>query len=84
MEITHLVHAEQRLILRHQGISRLGKNLNQRTFIQGVQAYHHRKTTHELGYHPELDKIPCFYLAKQLVPLGIIFANVRLRVFEDV
>src|SRR5579885_71387 len=67
------------LVLLQNGISWLGKNLNQCRFIQLVQDSNHRQAAHKLRNQPKLDQVLWLSLTQQLsIASGADAATVRL------
>lgn len=75
-ESRHLVHAEQCLVLGHQGIVGLRQDLHQHGFGQAVEGHHHRQAAAELRDQAELDEVPRLHQAQQ----GVFLFVVRGRV----
>ena len=53
----HILELEEPLILLDDGVLRLGKNLDQRGFVQIVEHADHRQASDELGDQAELDQV---------------------------
>ena len=62
----HIFKLEQALILLHDRVFRLGKNLDQRRFIQLVENTHHRQAADKFWNQSVLDKILRLCTAQQL------------------
>ena len=75
-ESRHLVHAEQRLVLGHQGIVGLRQDLHQHGLSQAVEGHHHGQAAAELGDQAKLDEVPRLHQAQQ----GVFLFVVRGRV----
>src|SRR6266567_5632411 len=60
----HAVQFEQAPVLLHQGIARLGEDLDERVPVQVVHAGDDREAADEFGNHPELQQVLRHHLAE--------------------
>ncbi|TNN87062.1 hypothetical protein EYF80_002817 [Liparis tanakae] len=77
-ESPHLVHAEQRLVLRHHSVARFSQDSDERLFVQAVQRHDDRQATDELRDHSELDQVSGLDELQQPVLLLDLGHGVRL------
>src|SRR6266480_696451 len=66
----HAVELEQPPVLLHQGVARLGQDLDERLPVQVVHAGDDREAADEFRDHPELQQVLWHYLA-ELVRVGV-------------
>src|SRR6266702_267301 len=66
----HAVQLEQPAVLLHQGVARLGEDLDERVPVQVVHAGDDREAADEFRDHPELQQVLWHYLA-ELVRVGV-------------
>src|SRR5262249_21942847 len=67
---------EELLILAHQRVAGLGKDLHQRFLVQGIQRGDDRQPADKLGNHPEFNQVIAGHFAEQLAE--IVFPLLRI------
>lgn len=67
--LTHLIHAEEGLVLGYHRILGYGEDLHECLLVQTVQGHHHGQPAHKLRDHAKVDEVTRLHATEEAVLL---------------